>query len=66
MPAFTLQRPWSEFIQNIAPPRVWSEVEERLLTNLVYFKTNYFIIALFVFVYSLYAPGCTQYLLYMA
>lgn len=52
-----LQRKWSEFVSELSAPKTWAEMEERILTNLVYFKTNYFMLALVVFVWSLYVTA---------
>ena len=48
------QRKWSEFVENFSLPKGWSEVEERAFTNLLYYRTNYLLIAVVIFAWWLY------------
>lgn len=52
-PAPAPQRKWSEFVSNIVLPKSWAEIEERLVSNGLYYRTNYLLISLVIFLYSM-------------
>ena len=48
------QRPWREFFERFSVPKVdHATVEARIYTNVVYFKTNYLLVLVAVFLWSL-------------
>ncbi len=48
------QRSWREFVVGISLPKAWSEGEQRVFTNLLYYRCNYLLIALGIVAFRLY------------
>lgn len=48
-------RPWSEFFATFKPPQQWNKqhLEERITTNFLHYRSNYFILCIILFIVQL-------------
>mmetsp|Transcript_9589 Transcript_9589/g.10314 ORF Transcript_9589/g.10314 Transcript_9589/m.10314 type:complete len:278 (-) Transcript_9589:146-979(-) len=48
-------RPWSEFFATFKPPQQWNKqhLEERITTNFLHYRSNYFLLCIFLFIIQL-------------